>query len=88
MIFFCMVMLLTSSVIYQYNDTTHIKILGVRVYTINGHIARKKLDDRSHHDYFMGYETTTEIIIYWNTEIFPIYRSHHDYFMIIILAYA
>ena len=37
----------------------HIKIWGVRVYIINGCATTKKLDDRSHWGYFMGYEATT-----------------------------
>ena len=41
----------------------HIKILGVRVYIINGHATRKKLDNRSHWGYFMVYAATTGVIL-------------------------
>ena len=40
-----------------------IKIWGVRVYIMNGRATRKKLDDRSHRGYFMGYAATTGVII-------------------------
>ena len=43
----------------------HIKVLGVRVYIINRRDTRKKLDDRSHRGYFMGYAATTGVIIFW-----------------------
>ena len=36
---------------------------GVRVYIINGRATRKKLDDRSHQGYFMGYAATTGVIL-------------------------
>ena len=38
---------------------------GIRVYIINGRVTRKKLDDRSHHGYFMRYSATTGVILYW-----------------------
>ena len=59
----------------------HIKIRGVRFYIINGRVTRKKLDDISHHNYFMGYTATTGVIIYWKLDhnIF-IHRDHHVWF--------
>ena len=39
------------------------KIWGVIFYIINGNVTRKNLDNRSHHDYFMEYAATTEVII-------------------------
>ena len=59
----------------------HIKILGVRVYIINGRAKRKKLDDRSHRGYFMGYAATTGVILYWKPDqSFIIRRDHHVWF--------
>ena len=59
---------------------TH-KILGVRVYIVNGRATGKNIDDRSHIYYFMVYAATTGVIIYWNTEhTFVIHRSHHVLF--------
>ena len=56
----------------------HIKIWGVRVYIINGSAIRKKLDDRSHRGYFMGYAATTGFILYWKPDQpFIIHRAHH-----------
>ena len=50
----------------------------MRVYIINGSATRKKLDDRSHRGYFMGYSATTGVIIYWKPDqTFLIHRSHH-----------
>ena len=46
---------------------TH-KKWGVRLYIINGCIARKQLDDRSHCGYFMGYEAITGLSIYSNPD--------------------
>ena len=43
----------------------HIKLWRVRVYIINGCVTRNILDDRPHRDYFMGYEATTGVILYW-----------------------
>ena len=43
----------------------NIKIWGVRVYIINGHVTRKKIGDRSHCGYFIGYVATTGVILYW-----------------------
>ena len=55
--------------------------MGVRVYIINGRATGKKLDDRSHRGYFMGYAATTGVIIYWITDQqFVIYRAHHVWF--------
>ena len=42
----------------------HIKKWGVRVYIISGRATGKKLDDRSHWGYFMGYTATTGVILY------------------------
>ena len=42
----------------------HIKIWGVRVYSINGGVTRNNLDGRSHCGYFMGYADTSGFIIY------------------------
>ena len=36
------------------------------LYVINGSATRNKLDDRSHQGYFMGYASTTGVILYWN----------------------
>ena len=59
----------------------HIKIWGVRVYIINGNATRKKLYDISHWGYFMGYEATKGVIIYWKPDKpFIIYRAHHVWF--------
>ena len=45
----------------------HIKIWGVRVFIINGRATVKKLDDRSHREYFMGYAATTGVVLYWKS---------------------
>ena len=37
-------------------------------------VTRKKLDDRSHCGYFMGYAATTGVIIYWKTDQFDEYN--------------
>ena len=59
----------------------NIKIWGVRVYIINGRATRKKLDDRSHRGYFMGYADTTGIMLYWKTDQpFVINRDHNVWF--------
>ena len=53
----------------------------MRVYIINGRAKRKKLDDRSHQDYLMGYEATTGVILYWKPDQqFIIHRAHHVWF--------
>ena len=58
-----------------------IKIWGVRVYIINGHATRKKLDDISHRGYFMGYAATTGVIIYWKPDqTFIIHKAHNIWF--------
>ena len=50
----------------------------MRVYTVNGRVTRKKLDDRSHRGYFMGYAATTGVILYWNTDQpSVVHISHH-----------
>ena len=46
----------------------HIKIWGLRVYIINGHVTRKKMDDISHIGYFMAYAAIKGVIIYWNPD--------------------
>ena len=38
------------------------------VYIINGHVTIKKIYDRSHHSYFMGYTDTAGVILYWNPD--------------------
>ena len=43
---------------------TTLKILGVKVNIINGRATKKKLDDRSHRGYLVGYASTTGVIIY------------------------
>ena len=59
----------------------HIKIWGVRFYIINGRTTRKKLYDRSHWGYFMGYAATTVFILYWKPyQPFIIHRYHHVWF--------
>ena len=53
----------------------------MRLYIINGHAARKKLDDRSHWGYFMGYVDTAGVILYWKPyKPFIIHRAHHVWF--------
>ena len=57
----------------------HIKICGVRVYIISGDIKIKKLDNISHHIYFMGYLATTGVIVDWKTyHNYYIHRKNHD----------
>ena len=59
----------------------NIKIWGVRVYTINGRATRKKIDERSHRGYFMGYAATTVVILYWKPDQqLIIHRAHHVWF--------
>ena len=51
------------------------------IYIINGNATRKKLDDRSYQGYFVGYEATTGVILYWKTDQpFIIHRAHHVWF--------
>ena len=70
--------LLRNGIITSYK---HIKIWGVRVYIINGCVRIKKIDDRSHQGYFMGYAATIGVIIYWKTnQPFVIHRDHHVWF--------
>ena len=58
-----------------------IKIWGVKFHIINGCATTKKLDDRSHRGYLMGYEATTGVIIYWKLDQpFVIHRAHHIWF--------
>ena len=53
----------------------------MRVYIINEHVTRKKLNDRTHYGYFMGYADTTGVILYWNCDhTFSIHRYHNDQF--------
>ena len=53
----------------------------MRVYIINGHVTRKKIDDISRHIHFMGYATTTGTILYWKPDhIFFIHIAHHVWF--------
>ena len=70
-------MFLTYFLMDQDHHTKNIKIWGVRVYIINRHIKRKNLDDISHSGYFMGYETTKGVVIYWKPDQdFDIHRAH------------
>ena len=53
----------------------------MRVYIINGHVTRNNPDDISNHSYFIGYEATTGVILYWNIgHKFFIHRYHHSWF--------
>ena len=48
---------------------------------INGPATRKKLDDRSHRGYFIGYTATTGVILFWKPDQpFIIHRTHHVWF--------
>ena len=59
----------------------HIKIWGLRVYIINGHVTRNKLDDGSHHAYFMEYAATKGVALYWKPDQpFVIQRVNHGWF--------
>ena len=59
----------------------NIRIWGVRFYTISGRDTRKKLYDRSHQGYSMGYTATTGVILYWKPDQpFVIHRAHHVWF--------
>ena len=74
-------MLPTSSGMEHNLHKTHIKVWGVIVPIINGHVTRNKLGDIPHHGYFMGYADTTGVIIYWKPyQPFVIHRSHHVWF--------
>ena len=76
----CVVRFLNSSFMEQYLHTNTSKYGGT-VYTINGHVNRDKLNDRSHHSYFMGYAANTGVILYWNTyQPFVIHRYYHVLF--------
>ena len=56
----------------------HIKKWDARANIINGHVTRKKLNDRPHRDYFIVYLTTTGVILCWKPDhSFIIHRSHH-----------
>ena len=58
-----------------------IKIWGVIVYIISGYVTRNKLDDISHHTYFMGYADNTGFILYWKSvQNFYIHRYHNYWF--------
>ena len=63
----------------------HIKICGVRVYAINGLATRKKLDDRSHWDYFMGYAATKVVNLYWNPYQLCLFTETNIFGLIIII---
>ena len=53
----------------------------VIVYNINGRATRRKLDDRSHQSYLMGYVATAGVIIYWKpVQPFIIHITHNDWF--------
>ena len=53
----------------------------MRVYIINGRDTRKKLDNRSHHGYFMVYADTTGVVLYYNPyQTIFIHRNHHVWF--------
>ena len=44
-------------------------------------LQKKKLDDRSHQAYFMGYAVTIGVIIYWKPDQpFIIHRAHQVWF--------
>ena len=48
---------------------------------IDGRVTIKKLDDRSHRGYFMGYAATKGFILYWKlNQPFDIHRAHHYWF--------
>ena len=40
----------------------------MRFYIINGYVTRKKLNDRSHCAYLMGYADTKIVILYWKPD--------------------
>ena len=44
----------------------NIKTGGLRAYIINEIVTRNELDDISHNGYFIIYEATTVLIMYWN----------------------
>ena len=74
-------MFLTSSGIEQDIHTKKIKILGVRVYTINGRDTIYKLGDVSHCGYSMEYVDTTGVILYWKLDqLFVTDIDHHVWF--------
>ena len=53
----------------------------MRVYIINEHVTRNNIDDRSHRGYFVGFASTTGVIIYSKPyQHFVIHRSHHVWF--------
>ena len=59
----------------------HINVWGLRIDIINGHVIRRKRDNRSHYAYFVGYADTALVIIYYNQDQnFYIHRAHHDWF--------
>ena len=48
---------------------------------MNGRVTKKKLDDRSHQGYIMGYAATIVVILYWKPDQpFIIHRAHHVWF--------
>ena len=53
----------------------------MRVYITDGRATRKKLDDRSHRGYLMGYVATTRVIIYWKPyQQFIMHITHNVWF--------
>ena len=53
----------------------------MRAYIIIGRVTRNNLDNVSHRAYFMGYVSTTGVIIYWNPDQnFYIQKDHHAWF--------
>ena len=57
------------------------KIWGVKVYIINGHLTRNNLDDISNCGYFMVYAYTTGVILFCNKDQnFVIHIAYHVWF--------
>ena len=47
----------------------------------NGHITRKKLENKSNQFHFMGYAATTGVILYWKLDqTYFLHLSHHAWF--------
>ena len=46
----------------------YINIRGGRVCIIDEGATRRKIDDRSHRGYFMGYADPTGVFIYWKPD--------------------
>ena len=52
--------------------------MGCEILHHYGHATRKKIDDRSHWGYFMGYAATTGVVLYWKPDQqFIIHRADH-----------